>query len=101
MRQFVIDSYNGVMNENYNPLKYIPNENARHILMLGLMWMWATIFAVWSGTMIFLGPSVFFHSLLIFGLLVTVGTFKFASSYDPSQGEVNSESGVHSLTVDD
>ena len=34
MRQFIIDSYNGVMNENYNPLKYISNENARHILML-------------------------------------------------------------------
>ena len=45
MRQFVIDSYNGVTNENNNPLKNIPNENARHIWMLGLMWMWATIFA--------------------------------------------------------
>ena len=62
MRLFVIDSYNGVMNENYNPLKYIPNENARHILMLGLMWMWATIFAVWTDTMLFLGPLVFSFS---------------------------------------
>ena len=89
MRQFVIDSYNGVTNENNNPLKNIPNENTRHIWTPGLMWMSATILAVWTGTMLFLGPSVIFHSLLIFGLLVTVGTFKFARSYGPSQGGIS------------
>jgi hypothetical protein len=35
MRQFVIDSYIGVMNAKYNPLRHIPNEDARHFLMLG------------------------------------------------------------------
>jgi len=62
MRLFVIDSYNGVMSENYYPLSYIPNEKVRHIMMLGLMWMWATIFAVWTDTMLFLGPLVFSFS---------------------------------------
>jgi hypothetical protein len=81
MRQFIIDSYNGVMSAKYNPLKYIPDENTKHILMLGLMWMWATVFALWSGTMFYLGGSIFFHSLLFFGLLVTLGTFKMAKSY--------------------
>jgi len=81
MKQFVIDSYNGVMNAKYNPLKYIPDENTKHILMLSLMWMWAIVFALWTGTMFFLGGSIFFHSLLLFGLLATVGTFNLAQSY--------------------
>ena len=81
MRQFVVDSYNGVMNAKYNPLRHIPSEDARHFLMLGLMWMWATVFALWTGTVFYLGGSIFFHSLLLFGLLVTVGTFKMAASY--------------------
>lgn len=81
MRQLIYDSYHGVMNAKYNPLRLVPNEEVRHFLMLGLMWMWATLFAVWTGTVFFLGASMFFHALLLFGLLITLGTFKLASTY--------------------
>ena len=78
MRQFVTDSYNGVMNARYNPLRNIPDHDIRNAIMLGLMCMWCTIFAVWTGALVFLGASIFFHALLFFGVLVTVGSFELA-----------------------
>ena len=79
MRHFVTDSYNSVMNARYNPLRFVQNQNTRHLIMVGLAWMWCIIFAVWSGLTYYLGVSIFYHSLLLFGLFVTVGTFKLAS----------------------
>ena len=79
MGHFVTDSYNGVMNARYNPLRYGHNQYTRHLIMLGLAWMWCIIFAVWSGLTYYPGISIFYHSLLLFGLFVTVGTFKLAS----------------------
>ena len=86
MRRYVIDIYNSVMNEKFNPLRHIQDENLRHATMLGLMWMWCVIFAVWTGaiftlgaSMFFhLGASMFFHALVLFGVLATVGTFEVA-----------------------
>jgi hypothetical protein len=78
MRQFIKDSYDSVMNARYNPLRHVPNQNVRHAIMLGLMWMWCALFAVWTGGMVFLGASIYFHSLLLFGVFVTVGTFDIA-----------------------
>ena len=80
MRKFITDSYNSVMNASYNPLRYIPDQDVRNAVMLGLMCMWCVIFAVWTGAIVFLGASIFFHSLLLFGVLVTVGTFELASN---------------------
>ena len=90
MRKFIIDSYNSVMNARYNPLRHIPNQDVRHATMLGLMIMWCTIFAAWTGAMVVLGASIFFHSLLLFGILVTVGTFEIASSNKPKVSKVHS-----------
>ena len=81
MRQFIIDSYKSVMDAKYNPLRHVPNEDFRHAIMLGLMWMWAGIFAVGTGTVFFLGASMLFHALLLFGLMITLGTFNLAGSY--------------------
>jgi len=78
MKQVIIDNYNSVMNAKYNPLRHIPNQNVRHAVMLGLMFMWCAIFAVWTGAIVIFGASVFFHFLLLFGILVTLGTFEIA-----------------------
>ena len=79
MGHVVTDSYNGVMNARCNPLRYVHNQNTRHVIMLCLAWMWCIIFSVWSGATYYLGVSIFYHSLLLFGLFATVGTFKLAS----------------------
>ena len=78
MKQYIIDTYNSVMNEKFNPLRHIQDENVRHATMLGLMWMWCVIFAVWTGGIFMLGASMFFHALVLFGVLITVGTFEVA-----------------------
>ena len=36
MGHFVTDSYNGVMNARYNPLRFVKNKNTRHLIMVGL-----------------------------------------------------------------
>ena len=79
MRHFIIDNYSSLMNAKYNPLRHIPDQNIRHTIMMGLMCMWCIIFAVWTGTLVFLGASIYFHSLLLFGIFVTVGTFEIAN----------------------
>ena len=33
MREFIYDSWNGVMNANINPLKHIPDTNTRHMVL--------------------------------------------------------------------
>ena len=80
MRSFFIETYNSVMNAKYNPLRHIHNHDLRHAIMLGLMCMWCAIFAAWTGAMVLLGASIFFHSLILFGILVTVGTFELADT---------------------
>ncbi len=68
------------MNASYNPLRYIPDQDVRNAVVLGLICMWCVIFAVWTEAIVFLGASIFFHSLLLFGVLVTVDTFELASN---------------------
>jgi len=78
MRQFVTDSYSGVMNARCNPFRNIPDHDIRNAIMLGLMFMWCSIFAVWTAALVFLGASIFFPALLFFGVLVMVGSFELA-----------------------
>ena len=79
MKQFIVESYNSVMNAKYNPIRHIQDENTRHVIMLSLMWMWCGIFSVWTGAIFYFGVSVFLHTLLFFGLLVTIGSFEIAN----------------------
>jgi len=76
MRRFIIDAYDGIMNARYNPLRHIPNQNTRQVVMVALAWMWCIVFSAWTGSYLFLGVNIFYHSLLLFGLFVTVGTFE-------------------------
>jgi hypothetical protein len=46
------------------------------------MWMWCGIFSVWTGAIFYFGVSIFLHTLLFFGLLVTIGTFEVAKRYE-------------------
>jgi len=82
MKQLIIESNNSVMNAKYNPIRHIQDENTRHVIMLSLMWMWCGIFSAWTGAIFYFGVSVFFHALLFFGLLVTIGTFQVAKRYE-------------------
>ena len=78
IRQFVLDSWDGVMNQWYNPLKYIPDLQVRHMVLQILAWMWATTFSLWIGSIWAFGISTVAHLVIIAAIVVTVGTFETA-----------------------
>ena len=53
MREFIYDSWNGVMNADRNPLRHIPDTNTRHMVLQVLAWMWCTSFScMWVGSIL-------------------------------------------------
>ena len=78
MRQFVYDSWNGVMDMEKNPLRHIPDLQTRHMVLQILAWMWATTFSLWVGSIYAFGISTIAHLVIIAAIVVTVGTFETA-----------------------
>ena len=78
MRQFVYDSWNGVMDMDKNPLRHIPDLQTRHMVLQILAWMWATTFSLWVGSIYAFGVSTIAHLVIIAAIVVTVGTFETA-----------------------
>ena len=78
MRQFVYDSWNGVMDMEKNPLRHILDLQTRHMVLQILAWMWATTFSLWVGSIYAFGISTIAHLVIIAAIVVTVGTFETA-----------------------
>ena len=78
MREFVYDSWNGVMNAERNPLRHIPDTNVRHMVMQVLAWMWCITFAMLIGSWTVFAISAVAHVFLIAAIVITVATFETA-----------------------
>ena len=79
MRQFVVDSWNGIMDHRFNPLKHIPDLQVRHMVMQVLAFMWALVFSIFIVDNFFVfGISAIGHVALIAAIVITVGTFRVA-----------------------
>ena len=78
MRQFIYDSWNGVMNADKNPLRHIPDTNVRHMVLQVLAWMWCIVFSMWVGSFWIMGVSMIAHALILAAIVVTVATFETA-----------------------
>ena len=78
MREFVYDSWNGVMDANKNPLRHIPDLNTRHMVLQVLAWMWCICFSMWVGSMWVFGFTAIAHVFILAAIVVTVGTFETA-----------------------
>jgi hypothetical protein len=74
----MIDTYNLIMDSRYNPLRHIPDNNTRHLVMQMLAWMWCIIFSMWMGSIVVFGISAIAHALLIAGVFITAGVFETA-----------------------
>ena len=74
----MINIWNMIMDSRYNPLRYIPDNNTRHLVMQMLAWMWCIIFSMWMGSIVVFGISAIAHALLIAGVFITVGVFETA-----------------------
>ena len=78
MREFIYDSWNGVMNMDKNPLRHIPDTNTRHMVLQVLAWMWCIVFSMWVGSFWIMGASMIAHVLIHGAIAVTVATFETA-----------------------
>ena len=70
--------YNLIMDSRYNPLRHIPDNNTRHLVMQMLAWMWCIIFSMWMGSIVVFGISAIAHALLIAAVFITAGVFETA-----------------------
>ena len=78
MREFIYDSWNGIMDAERNPLKHIPDTNVRHMVMQVLAWMWCITFAMLVGSWTVFAISAVAHVFLIAAIVITVATFETA-----------------------
>ena len=78
MREFIYDSWNGIMDSEHNPLKHIPDTNVRHMVMQVLAWMWCITFAMLVGSWTVFAISAVAHVFLIAAIVITVATFETA-----------------------
>ena len=78
MREFIYDSWNGVMDMDKNPLRHIPDTNTRHMVLQVLAWMWCIVFSMWVGSFWIMGASMIAHVLILGAIAVTVATFETA-----------------------
>ena len=78
IKNFVINSWDGIMNQWYNPLKYIPDLQVRHMVLQILAWLWCIAFSLYFASWSVFGITVVSHFVLIAAIVVTVATFKIS-----------------------
>ena len=94
MKEFIYDSWNGVMNSNVNPLRHIPDLNTRHMVLQVLAWMWCMVFAFYFGSVVAFGVSAVAHAIVLAAIVITVATFETARTnptfFSPRDNIINS-----------
>lgn len=81
IREFVVSSWNGIMDHRVNPLRNIPDLQVRHMMMQVLAFMWSSIFAVLIvDSVLAFGISAIAHVFFVAGVVITVATFKTVES---------------------
>ncbi len=80
MRQFIAESWDSVMNHDFNPLKHIPDLQVRHMVLQILAWMWCVVFSLYVGSWYLMGITFAVHFLLIAAIVVTIATFKISEN---------------------
>ena len=78
MRQFVVDSWNSVMDSERNPLRHIPDTNTRHMVLQVLAWMWCIAFSSYFSSMWIFGITAIAHVFILAAIVITVATFETA-----------------------
>ena len=78
MREFIYDSWNGIMNADINPLKHIPDIDTRHMVLQVLAWMWCIVFSMYVGSIFVMGVTMIAHVIFLAAIVITVATFEAA-----------------------
>lgn len=95
MREFIYNTWHSIMNHDINPLRYIPDTNARHMVMQVLAWMWCIVFSFYVGSFWAFGISMIAHTLFLAAIVITVATFEVAKN-NPELFSLRS--GYHSVS---
>ena len=69
--------YRSVMDSDVNAFSRLP-KTVRFQYMSILSFMWSGVFALWIGNMVFFGPSVVGHLILLVGVFFTANAFQKA-----------------------
>ena len=80
MREFIYDSWNGIMNADVYPLKHIPDINTRHMVLQVLAWMWCIVFSMYVGSIFVMGVTMIAHVIFLAAIVITVATFETAKN---------------------
>ena len=80
MREFIFDSWNGIMNAGINPLKHIPDTNTRHMVLQVLAWMWCFVFSMYVGSIFVMGITMIANVIFLAAIVITVATFETAKN---------------------
>jgi len=87
MRSFILDSWNFVMDNRYNPLRHV-DMAAQHYFMHLLAWMWSMVFSL-SFLSIFHFQYVWLgHVTVIAAVFTTVYIFQRSQEQSPKKGVV-------------
>ena len=78
MKEWIVSCWNSIMDDRRNPLSAIPDTNVRHMVMQVLAWMWCIIFSMSLGSITVFAYSAVAHTLLLAGIVITVGTFELS-----------------------
>ena len=74
----IANAYAAVMNPEVNPLRQLP-KMVRFQIMTSLALMWSIVFALWTGMIMWVGPSMFVHAILLIGVFFTGDALERAS----------------------
>jgi len=81
MREYIFNTWNGVMDARHNPLKNIPDLHVQHMIMQVLAFMWSIVFGLMIVESVFaFGISAIAHTTLLAAIIVTVTTFDIAEN---------------------
>ena len=78
VKEWIVSSWNLIMDDRRNPLSAIPDTNVRHMVMQVLAWMWCIIFSMSIGSITVFAYTAIAHTLLIAGIVATVVIFETA-----------------------
>jgi hypothetical protein len=78
VKEWIVNSWDLIMDDRRNPLSAIPDPNVRHMVMQVLAWMWCIIFSMSLGSITVFAYTTVAHTLLIAGIVATVAIFETA-----------------------
>ncbi len=75
MKQFIVSSWDAVMNNQHNPLRHL-DLASQHYFMQVLGWMWSMVFSLTFLSIFHFGYTWIAHLLLFGGVAMTVAVFR-------------------------